>query len=128
MDQGPIRQCSKPGCRTLTRSARYKQADHPGTLPRLGGGLCIICHHEANPMECVACGHPVRISTLPAKYAPGTRMRRGGGLCDNCSYEARPKTIQAPARVLSPEELEYTRRGLEAFLSRRRERQARFAS
>lgn len=123
---GPIRQCTKPGCRKLTRSARYKAAEYPGTLPRLGGGLCIICHHEANPLNCVECGHPMRISNLPVRYAPGTRMRSRDGMCDNCTYV--PKNPLPKEPEISPERVEHTKRGLESFLVRRRDRMERYAA
>ena len=124
-----IRQCTKQGCRTLTRPSAYSAVDYPGTLPRLGGGLCVICHHAENPQNCKTCEHPLRSSILPIQYAPGTRMRRKGGVCEACAHAVKkPEKYVEPESTVTPERLEQTKRGLESFLNRRRERLERFAS
>lgn len=125
MDKSPIRQCAKPGCRTLTRSSCYKASDYPGTLPRYGGGLCVVCHHKDNPAKCLKCEHPLRKSDMPAEFAPGTRMHRRHGLCGPCAHVSKPVTKDPE---VPPAQIEQTRRSLEFYMAQRRARLERFAA
>ena len=129
-ERNGIRQCTTPGCKTITRSTRYPAAEHPGTTPRMPGGVCTGCYTGKTIPPCRGCGAPLRMSSTPAKRAPGTKQRKADGLCSPCwVLHAPEKAIPdfKPVTVVedvTPEKLAHTIKGLEAYMVRRRERMA----
>ena len=119
-----LKPCTKPGCRHLTRSSRYKLSDFPGTYVRMRGGVCTCCY-DIGDLPCADCGVQMRPAQVPASLAPGRKQRYADNMCDRCwrAHNLAPVgERREPATVTTPEQVEYAKRGLEAFLARRRDR------
>lgn len=123
----PIRRCTKPGCTNMTRGSRQRLSEHPLTLVRMTGGVCAACH-QLKEMRCEGCQHPMRPTSVPANSAPGTKCRFKEGMCKPCWFAANKEASMEPESQVTEEGLEYTRRGLDSFLVRRRERMERWAA
>jgi len=121
-----IRQCTTPGCFTLTRSSRYKAAEYPGSSLRMKGGVCVDCYVPDQP-PCIRCNVPLRIAAVPAALMPGAKARYADGMCLLCWQAVNPdkvtqKPVPEPLEPVTAAKLEYTIKGLDAFIARRRAR------
>lgn len=123
----PIRRCTKPGCTNKTRGSRERLSEYPTTLIRMKGGVCTKCF-QLKEMLCKGCGRKIRPTSIPVSVAPDTVSRHKDGMCKPCWLVANPGSTGEPECQVTEESLEYTRRGLESFLSRRRDRQERFVA
>lgn len=123
-----IRPCTKPGCQNKTRGRNGTSRDYPTTLIRMKGGVCVECYEVKDTLCKGTCGAKVRPTSIPKASAPGTKSRHKDGMCKICWMEAHPETPREPESLVTEEDLEYIRRGLESFLDRRRERIERFAA
>lgn len=123
----PIRRCTKPGCTNKTRGSRARLSEYPTTLIRMKGGVCTDCY-QLKEMLCKGCRRKIRPTSIPVAVAPGTVSRHKDGMCKPCWLTANPDSSGEAACQVTEEGLEYTIRGLESFLGRRRERIERFAA
>lgn len=122
-----------------------KPAPRFGSLPEgvkrhAAKGLCTPCYDKQKQpapngearkraTNCVQCGHRLRPSRTKLADHPGTRCHQGNGLCSAC-YIRRPRETETDtthAKPITPEQLDYYRRGLATYYANRRTRLARQA-
>ena len=121
--------CEAPTCTNITRSKHASREDYPGTLVRMGRGLCNRCYETVMaeersqltelkypllPCTVEGCDAMTRSPKDNPALAPGTRRRISHGRCTECY-----KQQQIPA-----EKVEAVRTELDAFLVARQKRQA----
>lgn len=116
-------------CQRMTRSKHMTKAEHPGTVVRMGRGMCNRCYEQVmaeERQELTELKYPILKCSVDgceamtrspkdnAALAPGTRRRVSHGRCTECYKTSH---AQVPAEAFAKAQSE-----LDAFLAARRRR------